>query len=88
MGIQHTPNSSLRTQREVHPVDSPEGVLAALLDSHLARLEDILSRRSSGFQPKATNTQWRAVAVVLDRIFFLIFLLLNIAAIVLFFPRP
>lgn len=38
--------------------------------------------------PKYVKAQWHTLSLVLDRLFFVIFLVANIIAIILFFPRP
>ena len=65
------------------------------LDGKLRKFENILSSRPRrappGEQtqdiPMSIRLQWKTLTVVLDRLFIILFFLLNVIALVLFYPR-
>ena len=67
----------------------------ARLDGKLRKVENILTSRPRrappGEQtsdiPMSIRLQWKTLTVVLDRLFIILFFLLNVIALVLFYPR-
>lgn len=55
----------------------------------LKRIEDCIgSDRATRSEQNRILWQWKCVATVLDRLFFVIYIILNILSLALFFPRP